>query len=104
MYFVLIWRQYKMTQYNTIDIKSSNLQLNKFKWGIKSGTEVTLNLSSNVIGDSNDETIVSHKVLLTNREVSGICKIFPNNSSANIKLSKTQLSKMVQFGGFLGRL
>ena len=104
MYFVLIWRQYKMTQYNTIDIKSSNLQLNKFKWGIKSGTEVTLNLSSNVIGDSNDETIVSHKLLLTNREVSGICKIFPNNSSANIKLSKTQLSKMVQFGGFLGRL
>ena len=104
MYFVLIWRQYKMTQYNTIDIKSSNLQLNKFKWGIKSGAEVTLNLSSNVIGDSNDETIVSHKLLLTNREVSGICKIFPNNSSANIKLSKTQLSKMVQFGGFLGRL
>ena len=104
MYFVLISRQYKMTQYNTIDIKSSNLQLNKFKWGIKSGAEVTLNLSSNVIGDSNDETIVSHKLLLTNREVSGICKIFPNNSSANIKLSKTQLSKMVQFGGFLGRL
>ena len=93
-----------MTQYNTIDIKSSNLQLNKFKWGIKSGAEVTLNLSSNVIGDSNDETIVSHKLLLTNREVSGICKIFLNNSSANIKLSKTQLSKMVQFGGFLGRL
>ena len=104
MYFVLIWRQYKLTQYNTIDIKSSNLQLNKFKWGIKSGAEVTLNLSSNVIGDSNDETIVSHKLLLTNREVSGICKIFPNNSSANIKLSKTQLSKMVQFGGFLDRL
>ena len=104
MYFVLIWRQYKLTQYNTIDIKSSNLQLNKFKWGIKSGAEVTLNLSSNVIGDSNDETIVSHKLLLTNGEVSGICKIFPNNSSANIKLSKTQLSKMVQFGGFLGRL
>ena len=93
-----------MTQYNTIDIKSSNLQLNKFKWGIKSGAEVTLNLSSNVIGDSNDETIVSHKLLLTNREVLGICKIFLKNSSANIKLSKTQLSKMVQFGGFLGRL
>ena len=93
-----------MTQYNTIDIKSSNLQLNKFKWGIKSGAEVTLNLSSNVIGDSNDETIVSHKLLLTNREVLGIFKIFLKNSSANIKLSKTQLSKMVQFGGFLGRL
>ena len=71
---------------------------------LKNGTEVTSNLSSNVIGDSNGETNVSHKLLLTNTQVSGICKIFLNNSSANIKLSKTQLSKMVQFGGFLDRL
>ena len=71
---------------------------------LKNGTEVTSNLSSNVIGDSNGETNVSHKLLLTNTQVSGICKNFLNNSSANIKLSKTQLSKMVQFGGFLDRL
>ena len=57
-----------------------------------------------MIGDSNGETNVSHKLLLTNTQVSGICKIILNNSSANIKLSKTQLSKMVQFGGFLDRL
>ena len=41
---------------------------------------------------------------MTNRQVSSICKFFANNSSADIKLSKTQLSKMIQSGGFLCRL
>ena len=45
-----------------------------------------------------------HKLLLTDRQVSNILKSFANNSSANIKLTKTQLSKMIQLGGFLGRL
>ena len=43
----------------------SNSQLNKLKPGIKNGIEVTLNLSSNVIGDSSDETNFPHKLLLT---------------------------------------
>ena len=55
-----------MTQYNTLNVKVSNLQS-----GIKNGTEVTLKISLNVVGDSNDENN------------------FPPNSSANIKLSKT---------------
>ena len=46
-----------MTQYNTLSIKLSNLQLNKLKYGTKNGTEVTLQLSSNVVSDSNDEII-----------------------------------------------
>ena len=82
----------------------SNSKLNKLKTGIKNGTEVTLNLSSNVIGDSNDETNFPHKLLLTDRQVSKLCKAFANNSSANIKLSKTQISKIVQSGQFLGEL
>ena len=45
-----------------------------------------------------------HKLLLTNRQVSNLLKAFSNHLSANIKLSKTQLSKMIQSGGFLGRL
>ena len=45
-----------MSQYNTFNVKLFNWQLNKFKSGIKNGTEVTLNLSLNVIGNSNDET------------------------------------------------
>ena len=58
-----------MTQYNTINVKLSKSQLNKLNSGIKSGTSVTLNLSSNVIGNSNDETNFSHKLLLTNTQV-----------------------------------
>ena len=45
-----------MTQYNTLNIKLSNSQLNELKSAIKYGTEVTLSLSSNLIGNSNDET------------------------------------------------
>ena len=54
-----------MTQYNILNVKLSNSQLNKLKSGIKNGTEVTLKLSSNVVGDSNDENNFLHKLLLT---------------------------------------
>ena len=70
---------------------------------MKKGTEVTLNLSSNTVGDSNDENNFLHKLLLINTQVSKLRKAFAKNSSANIKLSKTQLHKIVQSGGFLGR-
>ena len=63
-----------------------------------------MKLSSNVVGDSNDENNFLHKLLLTNTQVSKLCKAFANNTSANIKLSKTQLHKIGQSGGFLGRL
>ena len=81
-----------MTQWNTLNLKLCNSQLSKFKSGIKNGTEVTLNLSSNVIGNSNDERNFP-KLLLTNTQVSRLRKVFADNSSANIKLSKTQLHK-----------
>ena len=67
-----------------------NSQLKKLKSGIKNGTEVTLNLSSNAVGNSNDETNSPHKLLFTNTQVSKICKAFANGSSANVKFSKTQ--------------
>ena len=53
-----------------------------------------------MIGNSNNETNFPHKLLLTDIQVSNIHKSFENGSSANIKLSKTQLSKMMQSGGF----
>ena len=96
--------QYKMTQYNRLNVKLSNSQLNKFKSAIKNKTEILLRLSSNMIGDSNDEANFPHQLLLTNTQVSNLGKAFANNSSANMKLSKTQLSKMIQSGGFLGKL
>ena len=85
-----------MTQYNTLNVKLSNSQLNKLKSAMKYGTEVTLNLSSNLTGSSNDKTNFSHKWLLTDTEVWKIRKGFENGSSAYIKNSKTQLSKMIQ--------
>ena len=86
-----------MTQYNTRkNVKLSNFQLHTLKRERKKGTEVTLKLSSNVVGDSNDEDNFSHRLLLTNTEVSKLRKAFANNSSANIKLSKTVLHKIGQ--------
>ena len=55
-----------------------------------------------MIGDN--ETNFPHKLLLTNIQVVNLCKIFTNKSSTDIKLSETQLSKMIQSGRFLGRL
>ena len=91
-----------MTQYNSLNVKLSNSQLNKFKSAIKNETEVVLRLPSNMIGDN--ETNFPHKLLLTNRQVSNLRKAFANNSLTDIKLSKTQLSEMIQSGGFFGRL
>ena len=93
-----------MTQYNTLNVKLSNSQLNKLKYGIKDNTEVTLKISSNVLGDSNNENNFPHKLILTNTQVSRLSKAFANGSSPNIKLSKTQLHKIGQSGGFLDRL
>ena len=93
-----------MTHYNTLNVKLPNSQLNKLKSAIKNGTKVTLNLSSNIVGDSNDENNFPHKSLLTNTKVSKLRKAFANNFSVNIKLSKTKLHKIVQSGGFLGRI
>ena len=85
--------QYKMTQYNSLNVKLSNSQLNKLKSAIKNESEVVLRLSSNIIGDN--ETNFPHKLFLTDRQVSNIRKAFADNSSADIKLSKTQLSKII---------
>ena len=91
-----------MTQCNSLNVKLPNSQLNKFESAIKNENEVVLRLSSNMIGDN--ETNFPHKLLLTNRQVSNLRKAFANHLSADIKLSKTQLSKMIKSGRFLGRL
>ena len=87
-----------MTQYNSLSVKLSNSQL---KSGVRNET-VVLRLSSNMIGDN--ESDFPHKLLLTNRQVANLRKAFANYLSTDIKLSKTQLSKMIQSGGFLGTL
>ena len=99
---ILISYQYKMTQYNTLNVKLFNFQLIKLKSGIKNDTEVTLKLSSNVIGDSDYENNFPRKFLLTNTKASKLRKAFVDGSSPNVELSKIQLHKKVQ-QGFFGR-
>ena len=93
-----------MTQYNRASVKLSTSQLNKLESPIKNENDVVTRLSLNMIGDSNDKGNFPHELLLTNRQVSSIRKAFANNSSVDIKFLKAQLSKMIQLGGFLGKL
>ena len=93
-----------MTQYNRLNVKLSNSQLNKLKAAIKNETEAVIRLSPNMIGDSNDQINFPHELLLTDRQVSSIRKAFSNNSSVDVKSSKIQFSKIIQPGGFLCRL
>ena len=75
-----------MTQYNSLNAKLPNSQLNKLKFAIKNETEVVLRLSSDMIGNSDDETSFLHELLLTNQQVANLRKSFANNSSTDIKL------------------
>ena len=77
-----------MNQYNSLNVKISNPQLKKLKSAIKNKTDVILRLSSNMIGNSDDETNFPHKLLLTNRQASNLCKAFTNHTSTDIKYQK----------------
>ena len=89
-----------MTQYDSLNVKLSNSQLDKLKSAIKNGTDVILRLSSNMIGNSDDEADFPLKLLLTNRQVANLHKGFANHTSTDIKLANAQLTK-TQKGGFL---
>ena len=56
------------------------------------------------MGNSDDETNFCHKLLVTNRQVANLRKAFAYHTSTDVKLSKIQLSKTIQLGGFLGRV
>ena len=83
-----------------MNVKLSNVQLNKLKSALKNETDVILRLSSNMIGDSDYEANFPHKLLLTNRQVANLCEAFAKHTSTDIKLLKAQSTKM-QNGGFL---
>ena len=85
--------QYKISQCDILNVKLPNLQINQLKSEIKNGTEVTLKILSNVVGNSNDENNFTNKFLLTNAQASRLSETFENNSLANIKLTETQCIK-----------
>ena len=84
-----------MTQYNSLNVKLSNSQLNKLKSAIKNETEVVLKFSSNMIGDN--ETNFPHQLLLANTQVSHLHKAFANHPSTDIRLSKIQEDILVDY-------
>ena len=89
-----------MVKYSKVDCKLTNVQLNKFKKAIKSNEGATLRLSiSNV--NKND---TPHELLLTTRKNTKLRNAVNNNSANDKKLSKTQIKKIIQSGGYLGKL
>ena len=93
-----------MTQYNSLKVKLSNCQPNKLKSAKENENEVVLRLSSNMIGVSDDKINFPPELSLTNGQISNIRNASANYLSTDIKSSETQISKMIQSGGFLGRL
>ena len=90
-----------MVEYNKVDCKLTNVQLNNFKKAVKSNEGATLRLS--IRNFNKDET--THELLLTTRQNTKLRNALNNNNSAtDIKLSKAQIKKLIQSGGFLGKL
>ena len=71
-----VYNTYKMTQYNSLNVKLSNSQLSKLKSSIKNETDVVLRISSNMVGNSNDKTNFPHELLLANRQAANTRKAF----------------------------
>ena len=77
-----------MAQYNSLNLKLSNSQLDNLNSVIKNKTKIVLRLSSDMIDNSDDNFNFPHKLLLTNRQLENLRKVFTNYSSTDIKLSK----------------
>ena len=89
-----------MVKYSEVNCKLTNVQLNKLKKAVKSNEGATLRLG---IGNFNkDET--PHELILTTRQNTKLRNAVNNNSATDIKLSKAQIKRIIQSGGFLGKL
>ena len=89
-----------MVEYSKIKCKLTNVQLNKLKKAVKSNEGATLRLSIRNLNKDEDP----HELLLTTRQNTKLTNALNNNSATDIKLSKTQIKKIIQSGGFLGKL
>ena len=82
-----------MTQYNSLNVKLSNSQLNKLKSSIKNETDAVLRISSNMVSNSNDNTNFPHELLLTNRQVANIPKAFAEIHQLTLNYQKLNYQK-----------
>ena len=89
-----------MVEYSKINCKLTNVQLNKFKKAVKSNEGTTLRLG--IKNFNKDE--LPHELLLTTRQNIKLRNVINNNLATEIKLSKAQIKKLIQSGGFLGNL
>ena len=89
-----------MVEYTKVNVKLPDTQLKKLKTAIKNKTGATLRISLKMF-NGND---LPHELLLTTRQKTKLRNPFNNNMSTDLKLSKAQISKIIQSGGFLGSL
>ena len=89
-----------MVEYSKIKCKLTNVQLNKLKKAVKSNEGATLRLD--IKNFNKDE--LPHELLLTTRQNTKLRNAINNNLATDIKLSKAQIKKLIQSGGFLGKL
>ena len=89
-----------MVEYSKVNVKLSDTQLKKLKTAVKDKTGTTLRISLKMF-NGND---LPHELLLTTRQKTKLRNAFNNNMSTDLKLSKAQISKIIQSGGFLGSL
>ena len=89
-----------MVECNKVNVKLSDAQLKKLKTAVKNKTGTTVRMSLKMF-NGND---ILHELLLTTRQKTKLKNSFNNNMSTDLKLSNVQISKIIQSGGFLGRL
>ena len=89
-----------MIEYNTVNAKLSNSQVNKLKSTVKNNKRTTLRVNARMFNGNN----LPHELLLTTRQTTKLRNTIENNMSTYIKLSKAQISNIIQSGGFLGKL
>ena len=89
-----------MVEYSKVNVKLSDTQLKKLKTAVKDKTGTTLRMSLKMF-DGND---LPHELLETTRQNTKLRDSFNNNISTDLTISKAQISKTIQSGGFLGLL
>ena len=89
-----------MVEYNTVNAKLSNSKLNKLKSAVKNRQGTILRMNVRMLSSNN----LPHELLLTTRKTTKLRNRIENNMSTDIKLSKAQISNIIQPGGFLGKL
>ena len=89
-----------MVEYNKVNVKLSDTQLKKLNTSVKNKTGTTLRMSLKMFNEND----LPHELLLTTKEKTKLRNAFNNKVSTDLKLSKAEISKIIQSGGFLGSL